>query len=95
MVRIAFLEHWHIFFDSKPIQAKFLFDSKSLRTASSQICEYFIEIVLSLPELIGYQIEQTIVKCVVSEYNGSNRTQNIIIVADEFIAAFAWLLECW
>ena len=79
-----------IFFDSKPIEAKLVFDCKALWATSFEVGKDFVEFIFSLFELIGYQVEDAVVKSMVSEKDGCHSAQDVVIVADKFVAALVW-----
>ena len=86
---ISFFQLTDITFNSKPIETKFLFYCEFLRTTPSKVVQYLIELKFSLFELKSDQIEETVIKVVISEHYRCYSAQNVVIITDENIATFS------
>jgi hypothetical protein len=86
---ICLLKVIYVTLDSQPIKAKFVFYCESFGSTALEVIEDLVEISLSLSELIGDQVEQTIVEGVIPEDDSCHCAENVVVVADEDIAAIA------
>lgn len=58
---------FEVTFHGEWIEAKLMFDCKSLRATAFEMVEYFGKIGLSLSEMVGYEIEKAAIESMISK----------------------------
>jgi hypothetical protein len=85
----------HVAFDGEPVQAELFLDCEFFRAAAFEKVENFAELIFSAFVFIGDDVEEGVVEGMISEDDGGDRAENVIVVADESVAALPRLSKCW